>query len=109
MFVSGRCDTRGMYTTEVRRRALALLERGSSLRSVSLATGISRSTLREWRDHPEKSTAASPRECPRCAEHPTLPGPAADYAYLLGLYLGDGCISVGGDGSKAVWRLRILC
>jgi hypothetical protein len=29
--------------------------------------------------------------------------PAAPYAYLLGLYLGDGCISQ----SRRVWRLRI--
>jgi hypothetical protein len=98
-----------MYTTEVRRRALALIDSGSSLRSVSAATGISRSTLRDWRDHRDKATAMAGRECPRCAEHPTLPEPAADYAYLLGLYLGDGCISPGGDGSKAVWRLRVLC
>jgi hypothetical protein len=98
-----------MYTVEVRQRALVLLERGSSLRSVSMATGINRSTLREWRNHPEKALIASGRECPRCAEHPVLPDPAADYAYLLGLYLGDGCISASGGGSKAVWRLRIVC
>jgi transposase-like protein len=52
-----------MYTVEVRQRTLALLEGGSSLRSVSMATGINRSTLRDWRDHPEKATAVSPREC----------------------------------------------
>jgi hypothetical protein len=31
--------------------------------------------------------------------------PRSDYAYLLGLYLGDGCISKG--PSKGSWRLRI--
>ena len=38
-----------------------------------------------------------------------MPEPRADYAYLLGLYLGDGCISVGGDPAKKVWKLRIMC
>lgn len=45
--------------------------------------------------------------CSRCG-HPShdfaaLPGP--DYAYLLGLYLGDGCIS---KAPKGVFRLRIV-
>jgi hypothetical protein len=38
-----------------------------------------------------------------------LPEPRTDYAYLLGLYLGDGCISVAGDPAKRVWKLRIIC
>jgi hypothetical protein len=32
-----------------------------------------------------------------------------DYAYLLGLYLGDGCISRAGAKEKNVWALRIIC
>jgi hypothetical protein len=87
-----------MYTPDVRRRALALIDSGASLRAASMATGINRSTLREWRDHPE--VAARSRACPRCADHPALPEAGSDYAYLLGLYLGDGCISVGGDPAK---------
>jgi hypothetical protein len=31
------------------------------------------------------------------------------YAYLLGLYLGDGCISRQGPETKGVWKLRISC
>ena len=69
---------------------------------------MSRSTLREWRDHPEKAQAARIC-CPRCGDDPALPEPRADYAYLLGLYLGDGCISVGGNPAKRVWRLRVIC
>jgi hypothetical protein len=38
---------------------------------------------------------------PLC-DDPALPEPRADYAYLLGLYLGDGCISVGGNPAKEV-------
>ena len=96
-----------MYSSEVRGRALALIERGFALRSVSASTGISRATLREWRDHPQKD--GSRASCPRCTDNPTLPEPPADYAYLLGLYLGDGCISVAGDPAKGVWKLRVIC
>ena len=35
--------------------------------------------------------------------------PQRDYAYLLGLYLGDGCISRQGPAKKGVWKLRIVC
>jgi hypothetical protein len=84
------------------------MERGNSLRSISLSTGISRATLHDWRKHP--AMKANPRElCPRCAASPTLPEPQPDYAYLLGLYLGDGCISLAGARDKQVWKLRIAC
>lgn len=73
-----------------------------------MTTGVSRSALREWRDHPGKALA-SRATCPRCGDPPALPQPLGDYAYLLGLYLGDGCISVGGDPAKGVWKLRIMC
>jgi hypothetical protein len=97
-----------MYSAERRRQALDLIDSGASLRAVSMATGINRSTLREWRDNPEKVLAAR-AFCPRCADDPVLPEPHADYAYLLGLYLGDGCISVGSTPAKEVWKLRIAC
>jgi len=97
-----------MYSADIRRHAVALMECGISLRSISLSTGISRATLRDWREHPE--IGSSPRAvCPRCAASPTLPEPQADYAYLLGLYLGDGCISRAGARDKEVWKLRIMC
>jgi hypothetical protein len=73
-----------------------------------MLTGINRTTLREWRDNLDKAKAVR-TDCPRCGEDPVLPEPRADYAYLLGLYLGDGCISVGGNRAKGVWRLRIMC
>ncbi|MFB9834991.1 transcriptional regulator [Actinoallomurus acaciae] len=31
------------------------------------------------------------------------------YAYLLGIYLGDGCVSPVSDPGKQVWALRIFC
>jgi hypothetical protein len=96
-----------MYSTDVRRHAVALMGCGLSLRSISMSTGVNRSTLRDWREHPEK--ALNHGMCPRCADSPWLPEPHADYAYLLGLYLGDGCISRAGARDKDVWKLRIMC
>lgn len=83
------------------------MESGLSLRRISMSTGVNRATLRDWRDHPEKLLNRA--SCPRCAESPSLPEPHAEYAYLLGLYLGDGCISRGGASDKNVWKLRIMC
>jgi hypothetical protein len=82
---------------------------GISLRSISMSTGISRATLHDWREHPEKISVSPRATCSRCADNPTLPEPQADYAYLLGLYLGDGCISLAGPRDKKVWKLRIMC
>ncbi len=51
------------------------MERGISLRSISMSTGISRATLHDWREHP---VSANPRAvCPRCAPSPMLPEPQA--------------------------------
>ncbi len=102
-----------MYGSDVRRNAVALMEHGISLRSISMSIGISRATLHDWREHPEIST--NPRAVrPRCAANPTLPIPSAAYAYLLGLQLGDGCTSDGCTSlacarDKGVWKLRIIC
>ena len=96
-----------MYDQAVRKRALALLDHGLSLRATSQVTGVSRATLREWREHPDRPERTTP--CVRCAPVPGLPEPQWHYAYLLGLYLGDGTISVGGDPAKGVWVLRIFC
>jgi hypothetical protein len=89
-----------MYDVSTRKRALALVAQGRSLNSVSRETGISRAAIRSWQDRLEP--------LPRLA--PPDPGPPADhcaYAYLLGLYLGDGCIS--GHPRGVGYYLRIAC
>ena len=85
-----------MYTIRHRDEALFLLK-DASLSDVSRMTGISRSTLRAWRDHPSKR-----RRCPRC-DGASLP--AIHYAALLGYYLGDGCVSA----QARYFSLRISC
>ncbi|MEH0469550.1 helix-turn-helix domain-containing protein [Streptomyces sp. B21-097] len=89
-----------MYDVSTRKRAIALVAQGRSLNSVSRETGISRAAIRSWQGRLEP--------LPRTAA--PLPGPPADrpaYSYLLGLYLGDGCISRHPRGTGH--HLRIAC
>src|SRR5690348_4751615 len=97
-----------MYARAVRLRAISLIEQGHALREISKSTGIQRSALRDWRDHREQLVSRR-ASCPRCEAPRSLPVPGRSYAYLLGLYLGDGCISRAGDSRKDVWVLRIMC
>ncbi|WP_127360843.1 transcriptional regulator [Actinacidiphila soli] len=92
-----------MYDLETRRRALALVNEGRSLNSVSQLTGISRAAIGEWRIRIEPLQRTT--DCVRCAFPAATPDPAA-YAYLLGLYLGDGCLSRQPRGTYA---LRVAC
>ncbi|MFF4155459.1 transcriptional regulator [Streptomyces sp. NPDC001678] len=94
-----------MYDIETRRRALALVGQGRSLNSVSEETGISRYTLRSWQTRIEP-LARPASTCSRCGPDPRPPDDPAAYAYLLGLYLGDGCVSRQPSGTYA---LRIAC
>ena len=79
-FVSAVCDNLAVYSSAVRRHAVDLMESGLSLRRISMSTGVNRTTLRDWRDHPEKLLNRT--SCPRCSEEPSLPEPHAEYAYL---------------------------
>lgn len=92
-----------MYDVGTRERTLALVAQGRSLNSVSKQTGISRAAIRSWQTRLEPLGMNS---CPRCAEAPTAIEDPTSYAYLLGLYLGDGCIS---SGKRGVYSLRIAC
>lgn len=82
--------------------ALSLVTEGMSDREVAACTGIPRRTIYDWRAGRVPIRLRTP--CDVCGGRPErLPGPA--YAYLLGLYLGDGCISAAGR----TYRLRIAC
>ena len=68
--------------------------------AIARLTGIPRTTIRDWRKRP--ADAAAPRNaCPRCSDSPL---PEETYSYLLGLYLGDGCLS---EHARGVFRLRV--
>jgi hypothetical protein len=98
-----------MYDQPTRLWTMALVTQGQSLSEISRVTGIARATLREWRDNPEKLARSRKSMCPLCSGVRTALEPQSDYAYLFGLYLGDGCISRQGPESKGVWKLRIMC
>jgi hypothetical protein len=73
--------------------------------AIARATGIPRTTVRGWRKSPGiwRRQIAGDSTCG--VQHDFTALPPAAYGYLLGLYLGDGCISAARRG---VWRLRIV-
>ena len=72
---------------------------------VARATGIPRKTVWQWRRKPGVRLRSSAGDASCGIEHDFDGLPAAPYAYLLGMYLGDGCISP----LRKVFRLRITC
>jgi hypothetical protein len=85
----------------------ALAYQGRNPCEISRLTGIPRSTVRDWlgeRRPPKKRPADQCEVCGHAAHRfDCLPEP--EYAYLLGLYLGDGTIS---RGPRRCFRLRIF-
>lgn len=81
----------------------ALAAEGYNALQISRLTGISRSTIRPWIGRGSRTPSPPWISCPRC--NPSAELDDAAYVYLLGLYLGDGCIS---KQPKDVWRLRIF-
>jgi hypothetical protein len=67
--------------------------------------GVSIGAVRHWKYGTRHSKKSAPRkyDCPRCHDRPL---DRRSYAYLLGLYLGDGHIV---HGPKDVFRLEIAC
>ena len=98
-----------MHPNYARRRALKLVAGGMNDCQVARATGIPRSTVREMRLRAERpagsrSLTEAPA-CPRCWQPArTIRLSGADYAELLGLYLGDGYIARTGR----TYRLRLF-
>jgi hypothetical protein len=86
-------------------RSLELAAEGLTTSEVARRIGVPRSTVRDWLAG--QLPAAWHRgglSCPECrAVHDVDDLPAA-YVYLLGMYLGDGCLSAHPRG---VYKLRI--
>jgi hypothetical protein len=79
-------------------RALALCNQGLTTSEVARLTRIPRSTVRDWRG------GRGTRQPRGCLGHDHSSLDARAYAYLFGIYLGDGCIS---SHPRGVLRLRI--
>jgi hypothetical protein len=88
-------------------RARHLSQQGLIDRVVAQPVGVSTGVVQDWRTGIRRIPGTERKPgCPRC-DGQLLDESA--YSYLLGLYLGDGCISMVGDPAKGVWRLRIIC
>lgn len=82
----------------------SLVAQGQSDAAIARATGIPRRTISDWRRGCNLIWTRS-REDYSCTElHDFSSLPPHEYAYLLGLYLGDGCIS---QAKRGVYCLRI--
>ena len=88
-----------MYDAGIRTHVLELVATGASLSDISRATGIARSTIRSW------TLLSGPVLTDCCICGGAWPSAGADYAALLGFYLGDGCVSTYGTHTT----LRISC
>ncbi|NED93872.1 transcriptional regulator [Phytoactinopolyspora alkaliphila] len=86
---------------------------GLNKSEIARATGISRWTIREWllgnvpdfEGHRAGTSGYTRYACPVCMSRLDRI-PREEYVYLLGLYLGDGCLSLD---KKGVYKLRIIC
>lgn len=83
--------------------AQRLAAQGLNATEISRRIGVPRPTVRDWLYG--KTPRPPADHCPRCdSTHAAIDELLPEYVYLLGLYLGDGCISTHPRG---VYRLRI--
>ncbi|SCF01050.1 hypothetical protein GA0070607_4366 [Micromonospora coriariae] len=95
-----------MHSPEVRARARELHLSGASIADVARGVGLPYRTVWHWcRDRPEPVVHGTALRCFRCREGVDNPTDQPAYAYLLGLYLGDGHLVT----SARVPVLRIVC
>jgi hypothetical protein len=91
-----------MRTIEEVHDVLRLLESGLNDCEISRLTGIPRCTVRDWRvgKLPRCARTAATDTCRACGhpQHDFGQLPLPEYSYLLGLYLGDGCITTHARG-----------
>ncbi|MFG3690726.1 transcriptional regulator [Micromonospora sp. NPDC047740] len=95
-----------MHSPEIRARARQRYLSGSSIADAARSVGLSYRTVWHWcRDRPEPITQGTALRCFRCRPDVDNTTDPAAYAYLLGLYLGDGHLVT----SARVPVLRISC
>jgi hypothetical protein len=86
-------------------RALALSREGATDREIAERLGPSPHTVRDWRRGrvPRRADERHPR-CARCGDrHARAALAPSTYCYLLGLYLGDGCLTA----HRRTYALRV--
>ncbi|MER7460735.1 helix-turn-helix domain-containing protein [Micromonospora sp. NPDC126480] len=95
-----------MHPLELRLRARQRFLAGHTVADVANHFGLPYPTVRHWcKDRPEPKQWGSQVRCFRCRDDVDNPTSPPAYAYLLGLYLGDGHLVTTGR----VPVLRIYC
>ena len=98
-----------MHPPHLRNRALQLRADGVSFGEICRSLDLPKSTVCHWfygeRARRRAELDAEPVRCPRCADPSRAPDDQNAYAYLLGLYLGDGHLVT----SARVPVLRVYC
>jgi hypothetical protein len=95
-----------MHPPRVVHAALRLGQVGYNATQISRQLGVPRPTVRDWLAGKRPGcTARSPNGCDRCGHEHDLRQLPPEYVYLLGLYLGDGCIS---KHRREVFKLRVF-
>jgi hypothetical protein len=102
----GTC-VRTMHSPETVAAVLELHERGLGARRIAAQTGLPIRTITDWLAGrtPRGWQRAQAPGCERCGATSHLISEAAAYAYLLGLYLGDGHVS---RHPRGVFKIRIF-
>ena len=96
-----------MHSAETVAQVLQLRESGLGARRISAVTGLPVRTITDWlagRTPGGRRDPSAPR-CDRCGASSHLIIDPAAYAYVLGLYLGDGHVSAH---ARDVFKLRIV-
>ncbi|WDZ84266.1 terminase gpP N-terminus-related DNA-binding protein [Micromonospora cathayae] len=95
-----------MHPPEVRARARTLYLSGATVAEAARAVGLPYGTVRHWCvDRPVPRQQSTALRCFRCRPGLEQPSAPAAYAYLLGLYLGDGHLVT----NTRIPVLRIYC
>lgn len=96
-----------MHSAETVAEVLEFARQGRSAKDIAQITGLPRGTVSYWmHGHLPASFREVGSRCASCGRPAhDFSGLPSEYVYLLGLYLGDGCIS---RHKRDVFRLRIV-
>src|SRR6476661_1144214 len=102
-----RTYVRNMHHAETVSVVLQLRQAGLGARRIAARTGVPIRTVSDWiaGRTPRQISSGRDAVCAACGARSHLIADPANYAFLLGLYLGDGYIAAHPRG---VFRLRIV-
>jgi hypothetical protein len=98
------CERMFVYSRATVRRVRTLIVAGIPAGEIARTEAVSISTLKRWRSDWAAALGRDPGILPRNGREILTEAQEPDYAYLLGLYLGDGHIA---SMSRGVYRLYL--